>query len=127
MSSVSPFSNCSVLMSQGSKYLSDPTEDVRVATENILADFLRELRDVTIIQKKAKRDAGLSAEQPRRPDGDKDKLTDITLANSDRGVFITEAENGALDDISEVIVDDKQSEQDTRDAGRKFFHSEFQD
>jgi vacuole morphology and inheritance protein 14 len=34
------------------KYLSDPTEDVRVATENILADFLREIRNVTNVRKK---------------------------------------------------------------------------
>ncbi|KAG9317824.1 vacuolar protein 14 C-terminal Fig4p binding-domain-containing protein [Chiua virens] len=32
------------------KYLSDPTEDVRVATENILADFLREIRDISALR-----------------------------------------------------------------------------
>lgn len=31
------------------KYLSDPIEDVRIATENLLADFLREIRDVTYV------------------------------------------------------------------------------
>ncbi|KAF8721445.1 hypothetical protein AX14_010359, partial [Amanita brunnescens Koide BX004] len=33
------------------KYLSDPTEEVRTATENVLADFLRELRDVTAVNR----------------------------------------------------------------------------
>ncbi|KAI0057608.1 ARM repeat-containing protein [Artomyces pyxidatus] len=33
------------------KYLSDPTEDVRIATENQLAEFLREIREVTIVRK----------------------------------------------------------------------------
>jgi len=34
------------------KYLSDPTEDVRVATENLLADFLREIRDISEIRRR---------------------------------------------------------------------------
>jgi vacuole morphology and inheritance protein 14 len=34
------------------KYLEDPTEDVKIATENILADFLKEIRDVTAVQKR---------------------------------------------------------------------------
>ncbi|KAF5363894.1 hypothetical protein D9756_000214 [Leucocoprinus leucothites] len=33
------------------KYLSDPIEDVRIATENLLADFLREIRDVTYVSR----------------------------------------------------------------------------
>ncbi|KAI0042285.1 ARM repeat-containing protein [Auriscalpium vulgare] len=33
------------------KYLSDPTEDVRIATENQLAEFLREIREVTVVRK----------------------------------------------------------------------------
>ncbi|KDQ15363.1 hypothetical protein BOTBODRAFT_31687 [Botryobasidium botryosum FD-172 SS1] len=32
------------------KYLSDPTEDVKVATENLLADFLREIREIAKVQ-----------------------------------------------------------------------------
>jgi len=31
------------------KYLSDPIEDVRIATENLLADLLREIRDVAYV------------------------------------------------------------------------------
>ncbi|KAH9983574.1 ARM repeat-containing protein [Russula compacta] len=33
------------------KYLSDPTEDVRIAAENQLAEFLREIREVTVVRK----------------------------------------------------------------------------
>jgi vacuole morphology and inheritance protein 14 len=33
------------------KYLSDETEDVRIATENQLAEFLREIREVTVVRK----------------------------------------------------------------------------
>ncbi|KAG8824289.1 hypothetical protein FRC18_010555 [Serendipita sp. 400] len=34
------------------KYLSDPTEEVRTAAENLLADFLREIRDIAVVEKK---------------------------------------------------------------------------
>ncbi|KAI9512329.1 hypothetical protein F5148DRAFT_17533 [Russula earlei] len=37
------------LTSPARKYLSDPTEDVRIAAENQLAEFLREIREVTIV------------------------------------------------------------------------------
>lgn len=37
------------------KYLSDPTEDVRVATEVLLAEFLREIKDITIVRKRAEK------------------------------------------------------------------------
>lgn len=105
------------------KYLSDPTEDVRVATENILADFLREIRDVTIVQRrneeqlKLKREAAV--EQNRHAETEKERLPDITMANSERGTFIPEDDNGAFDDSSLASPDEKQSEHDGRDAGRK--------
>lgn len=34
------------------KYLSDPTEDVRTAAENLLADFLREIHDIAAVEKR---------------------------------------------------------------------------
>ncbi|KAI0920953.1 hypothetical protein AcW2_006075 [Taiwanofungus camphoratus] len=103
------------------KYLSDPTEDVRVATENILADFLREIRDVTTVQRrneeqlKLKREAAV--EQNRHAETEKERLPDITMANSERGTFIPEDDNGAFDDSSLASPDEKQSEHDGRDAG----------
>ncbi|KAJ6538479.1 vacuolar protein 14 C-terminal Fig4p binding-domain-containing protein [Mycena vulgaris] len=63
------------------KYLSDPTEDVRVATETLLADFVREIRDVSVVRKRAeeqarsKRDSG----SIRRSDlGGDDRLPDFS-------------------------------------------------
>ncbi|KAL6305771.1 ARM repeat-containing protein [Sparassis latifolia] len=103
------------------KYLSDPTEEVRIATENLLADFLREIREVTIVQKrfeeqlKAKREAA-AAEQVRKAENEKEKLQDFTLVNSERGAFIPEGDH-AVDDRSDVSPDEKQSEHDGRDVG----------
>jgi hypothetical protein len=34
------------------KYLSDPTEEVTTAAENLLADFLREVREIAAVNKK---------------------------------------------------------------------------
>ena len=34
------------------KYLSDPNEDVRVATEVVLSEFLKEIRDITTVARK---------------------------------------------------------------------------
>ncbi|KZT71480.1 ARM repeat-containing protein [Daedalea quercina L-15889] len=99
------------------KYLSDPTEDVRVATENLLADFLREIREVTAVQRqheeqlKAKREV---AEQTRRPDNEKDKVQEITIPGSDRGPFLDDDE---ADDSSLASPDEKQPDHPGRDAG----------
>lgn len=35
------------------KYLSDPTEDVRVATEVVLSEFLKEIRNITAVARKS--------------------------------------------------------------------------
>ena len=40
------------LTPQSRKYLSDPTEDVRVATEVVLSEFLKEIRDITVVARK---------------------------------------------------------------------------
>ncbi|KAF5393194.1 hypothetical protein D9757_001237 [Collybiopsis confluens] len=37
------------------KYLSDPTEDVRVATEVLLADLLREIREVSVVSRRSEK------------------------------------------------------------------------
>ncbi|KAI0720355.1 ARM repeat-containing protein [Cerioporus squamosus] len=103
------------------KYLSDPTDDVRVATESLLADFLREIREVTIVQKraeeqlKAKRENPLT-EQPRRADTEKDKLPDITMDHdAERAPFL--AENDDVFDNDLETPDEKQEEQEPRDTG----------
>ena len=103
-------------------YLSDATDDVRVATEGLLADFLRELREVTIVQKrheeqlKAKREATLTG-PPRRTDTEKDKLPDITMDHPERAPFIPE--NDDVFESDPGTPEEKHSEQELRDAGGK--------
>lgn len=63
------------------KYLSDPIEDVRTATETILADFLREIRQITKVRKeaedaKAKQDAASTHQEPTTETETKDKVED---------------------------------------------------
>jgi vacuole morphology and inheritance protein 14 len=70
------------------KYLSDPTEDVRVATENILADFLREIRHVTAVRKrleeraKAKRDGDIPEENEEAEESQTNTFSNESTANS---------------------------------------------
>jgi hypothetical protein len=44
------------------KYLSDPTEDVKVATEGVLADFLHEIQEITLLQKRKEEKARAARE-----------------------------------------------------------------
>ena len=105
------------------KYLSDPTDDVRVATEGLLADFLREMRQVTMVQKrqeeqlKAKREATVT-EASRRAEleKEKEKLPDITMEHTERAPFINDIADEVFDNDVET-PDDKQSEQELRDTG----------
>lgn len=108
------------------KYLSDPTEDVRVATETILADFLRETRDVTVVRKRSEEQAKSKQdsepnEQPRRPDTDKESLPDITLGHSERAAFISENDVLSNDDSDLTPKDDPLSESDYRDTGGRSY------
>lgn len=119
-----PFNSAFDLMRDDlSKYLSDPTEDVRVATETLLADFLREIRDVSIVRKRNEEHAKSKkekeqAEPTRRPDVDKEKLPDITLSHPERAAFLQD--HGGVtpnheDDIG--YRDEVKSEIDYRDNG----------
>ncbi|KAI0751034.1 ARM repeat-containing protein [Daedaleopsis nitida] len=102
------------------KYLSDPTDDVRVATDHLLGNFLQEIKDVTMVQKqyqerlRAKRESNV-AETPRRADMEKDKLPDITMEHPERASFIPE--NDEVFDNDLETPDDKESEQELRDVG----------
>lgn len=105
------------------KYLSDPTEDVRVATEILLADFLREIREVSNVRKKReeqaiiKKDKELS-EPIRRLDPDKEKLPDITLSHPERAAFLQE-DDAALSDTEgeQGVKDEIRSYAEHRDNG----------
>ncbi|KAJ8468744.1 hypothetical protein ONZ51_g9455 [Trametes cubensis] len=102
------------------KYLSDPTDDVRVATESLLADFLREIRDVTIVQRrqeeqaKAKREA-MVAESSRRQDSEREKLPEITMDHPERAVFIPEHDDVFDNDLESH--DERHEDQAIRDTG----------
>ncbi|KAF9006631.1 vacuolar protein 14 C-terminal Fig4p binding-domain-containing protein, partial [Cyathus striatus] len=88
------------------KYLSDPTEDVRVATETLLAEFLREIRDVTLVgrqlddQQKSK----TPAESIRKSESGPEKLPDLASEGS-RAAFLSE-NDGDLPQGKEVSVKD---------------------
>ncbi|KIJ69781.1 hypothetical protein HYDPIDRAFT_22946 [Hydnomerulius pinastri MD-312] len=91
------------------KYLSDPAGDVRVATENLLADFLREIRDVSVIRQRQE-DLAESFEQ-RRSD---EKLPDITMSHTERALFIPESD--VTHDYDGEYSEHK-SEKDNRSTG----------
>ena len=95
------------------KYLSDPTEDVRVATETLLAEFLREIKDVTLVRKrheeqiKTKKSSDVT--EQRRSE------TPLDLP-SERALFISE-NDGVDHDIDSASRDEFRSETDYRDSG----------
>ncbi|KAI0650504.1 ARM repeat-containing protein [Trametes meyenii] len=100
------------------KYLSDPTDDVRVATEGLLADFLREIRDVTVVQRRqeeqirVKRESTVT-EGPRRIESE--KLPEITMDHPERGAFIAEHDDVFDNDLENH--DERHDEPDIRDIG----------
>jgi vacuole morphology and inheritance protein 14 len=105
-----------------SKYLSDPTEDVRVAAENILADFLREIRQITQVRKRSEEQAKLKREvegterDPRPKTEEKE-----TLDDSAQTAFLSDL-NSQLPqhDAQSTLRDDRSSEIDLRDVGGVF-------
>ncbi len=79
-----------------SDYLSDPTDDdVRIATENLLADFLREIQEIALVQRRTQ-DKETSSnnpqvlDTPRVPGDEKEKLPEITMLNNDSAAFLPE-------------------------------------
>ncbi|ETW83696.1 hypothetical protein HETIRDRAFT_471964 [Heterobasidion irregulare TC 32-1] len=88
------------------KYLSDPTEDVRIATENQLGEFLREIREVTIVRKvKEEQYRAREAEQaePTRPDAEKEKMSDVNPSQADPAVFLRDSESALDENDNEKI------------------------
>ena len=85
----------------------------------MLADFLREVRDVTLLQKrheaqaKVRREAELR-EEARRAENEREKLPDITMLHSERAMFVPE--NGD-EDGREKEWNDSEKEVDHRDTG----------
>ncbi|KAJ7284062.1 vacuolar protein 14 C-terminal Fig4p binding-domain-containing protein [Mycena rebaudengoi] len=106
------------------KYLSDPTEDVRVATETLLADFVREIREVSIVRKRAEEDAKskrnssrIDTSSIRRSDAGEDRLPDFSMDNSERSVFIAENDDQSNYGDETALKDDFPVDLEYRDTG----------
>ncbi|KAJ7437789.1 vacuolar protein 14 C-terminal Fig4p binding-domain-containing protein [Mycena galericulata] len=102
------------------KYLSDPTEDVRVATETLLADFVREIRDVSVVRKRSEEKARSQRDSSsvRRSDieGD-DRLSDYHSEHPERAAFIAENDDQSNDGDESALKDDLPPDVDHRDTG----------
>ncbi|KAG8932960.1 hypothetical protein FRC02_000311 [Tulasnella sp. 418] len=100
------------------QYLSDPTADVRVATENLLAEFLQEVRDIAIAQKR--REEKLRQQKEKEAaleksgkDVDQDNLPDITVVMSGKASFIAADEDAVSVHDSDSEGGDEMPDRDT--------------
>lgn len=113
-----------------SKYLSDPTEEVATATENLLADFLKEIREIANINKKRKErmEAKRIADRLERErfaimsptTNGKQPGPEVMLTDS--GTIVTAGEAGA--DITSSPVKEKADVEviEERDTGGRCLH-----
>lgn len=89
-----------------------------MATENLLAEFLREIRDVTLLHKKceaeskAKKEAEFNQELNAH-DNEKERLPDITMSHPQRAMFVPENGFERLEGTSH------NNEGDHKDGGRE--------
>lgn len=106
------------------KYLSDPTEDVRVATEVLLADFLREIRDVSVVRKRAE-----TLPKATSSVGDADSINrsesgqtaEYSLTHSpERAAFLPDDDHRYSES---ELKGDRASDVDIRDTGGTFLAS----
>ena len=95
-----------------------------MATETLLAEFLREIRDVSIVRRRkeerarAKKDKEQS-EPSRRLDTE--KLPDITLSHPERAAFLQESDAVFSDTEEETgLKEEIKVEVDQRDNGGKW-------
>ncbi|KAH9055609.1 ARM repeat-containing protein [Lactarius vividus] len=105
------------------KYLSDPTEDVRIAAENQLAEFLREIREVTIVRKhreEQQRAGDVESEDHNRVDAErvKERSSDTAaLSDTERVSFLNGDSSLALPLDVEKPNGDAESDVHERDVG----------
>ena len=99
-----------------SKYLSDPTEDVRVATENLMADFLREIHDIAASARRSEEKARVHRENKPDSSTKDERLPDITVVLPERGAFITDNDGKSSMHDAES-THQSQSGHDDRDNG----------
>ncbi|KAF7352485.1 Heat repeat containing protein [Mycena venus] len=103
------------------KYLSDPTEDVRVATETLLADFVREIRDISVVRKRTEEQARSKRDSSsvRHSDfgGGDDRLGDFSVDHSERSAFIGDNDDHSAYGDESVLKEDAPTDSDYRDTG----------
>ncbi|KAJ3722672.1 ARM repeat-containing protein [Lentinula raphanica] len=99
-------------------YLSDPTEDVRVATEVLLADFLREIRDITVVQtrsEKLAKSAHTAADSELVVPSEGVQTSNTVTHSPERAAFLTDHDDARYSDSE--YKEDFTSDADARDAG----------
>lgn len=110
------------LIDSRSKYLSDPLEDVRVATETLLAEFMREIRDVSNVQRKPTESLyrfkpnSEKADSVRQPDRS-EKMLDMSVEDAEKAAFILDHDERSSYDQKATLKDDLASDIDYRDTG----------
>jgi vacuole morphology and inheritance protein 14 len=105
------------------KYLSDPTEDVRIAAENQLAEFLREIREVTVVRKHREEQERLREAKPEEnnwteAEGAKERSSDIAISDPDRAIF--QSSNLPLSSETEKQNEDLELDTNERNLGGMF-------
>jgi vacuole morphology and inheritance protein 14 len=103
------------------KYLSDPTEDVRIAAENQLAEFLREIREVTVVRKHREEQERLREAKPEEnteTEGTKERFSDIAISDPDRAIF--HSSNLPLSSETEKQNEDLELDMNERNLGGMF-------
>jgi vacuole morphology and inheritance protein 14 len=105
------------------KYLSDPTEDVRIAAENQLAEFLREIREVTVVRKHREEEECLQEAKPEEnnwteAEGTKEPSSDIVISDPDRSTF--NGSNPPLSSETEKQNEDPELNMNERNSGGMF-------
>lgn len=85
-----------------------------MATENLLADFLRKLKNIASVRRRTEEKTKLAreAEHGRRAEAEKDALPDITMSHPERAAFLPEGDGFLIH-----YDGDSLAEPDPRDIG----------
>ncbi|TFK64053.1 ARM repeat-containing protein [Pluteus cervinus] len=102
------------------KYLSDPIEDVRVATETLLGDFLREIHEVAMVKRRVDEEAKAKAaldlgDVNRKIEATAELPVDTGEIPAERNVFIAGDDETALNELTSP--EDLLSDIDEKDTG----------
>lgn len=96
-----------------------------MATKTLLAEFLREIRDVSNVQRKPtdsihqykhENDKANSLRYSERGE----KILDLSMEDAERAAFIIDREERSSYDVDSTLKDDHASEFDYRDTGGLF-------